>query len=413
MPSLLFTRRRRWPRRLLKTTGIVLLAAVAVVILSIAINRFDESIEPSTQAWLDYPAPTVPEAQNGYLALMALDAQVANPIVAAAGVVREERAIFADARKSHQYAEPRYQQVRARLLRPRTVRIALDDCQHDCYAYILSHAQLLAQLSGTHADLLQRYGAMLDFPAYAEEIRRDPAALYPNHELASRLDLLYLGNVVAALQQGDAQAAYRQWARHRRFWQMAAAGSVTLRDTLRAIARLERSQALLSGMLTAHPESAAAARLHALPVLAARPRLAPLVARSMVIEFQMQAYVVTDMIAHASLFAIGEIQPAGLGDRLALLFYQRNASLNLLHRLHQSDLLQNGVALDGKIASSDADARIKGPCAYQLDWHLLSNPLGRHLLCKEGSYDLRRYHERAARADQATKELELSIQAVR
>lgn len=407
---------RIWLRRLLKTAGILALLLVTLLVVTIIVNRFDEKIDKDTQAWLDYPAPTAPssaDTQNGYLALLALDARADKPLAAAAEVVRQEKVLFAASRQP-QRAIPDYSEVRTRLLKPSDLRISAGDCKDKCYAYILANRDKLARLAEKHADLLRRYEAMLDSPAYAEDVPRDPRAPYPNHSLADGLGLLYLGNVVSTLEKGDTQTAYRAWARHQRFWQKAASGSATLLGEMRAVAQLERNQALLADMLKAHPQGSAIAKQHALPLLAQQPRLASLAARSMVMEFQMQAYVFTDMIHQFSLFSSDELQPARLYDRLALLFYQRNASLNLLHRLHQDDLEQNNLARDPMIPQVDGGASEQGKatCARP-GWRFVVNPLGKYLLCQQASYDLSRYHQRAAKADVAAKVLEQSIQAMR
>ena len=411
MPATTPQRPRHWLRRLRISAGIALLGLLALLIVTIAINRTDEALEPATLAWLKYQSPTAADAQNGYLALLALDARAADPLAAAAAVLREERAIFAATRATQQQAGPHYADIRTRLLQPAETRIPLDDCKDKCHDYILAHAEKMTQLANKHAGLLARYRAMLDFPAYAEDIPRDPRALYPNHGLAYSLGLLYLQSVVSAIEHGDAQAAYQAWARHQRFWNMAAAGSVTLRDTMRAIAQLERNQALLSDMLKAYPNSIAMARQHALPLLAAEPQLASLVARSMVAEFQMQAYVLTDMLAHSSLFATADEAPADIRDRLALLFYQRNASLNLLQRLHQRDLSLNGLALAGDMLQKDPGMQDDTACTRNPDIHMLANPLGKMLLCRENAYDLSRYHAHAARVDASSRELKSAMQA--
>lgn len=401
---------RTWLRRLLKTAGILALLLVTLLVVAIIVNRFDEKIGKDTQAWLDYPAPAAPEAQNGYLALLALDSQADKPLDAAAATVREDKALFA-ASRGPQYAAPDYAAAHTRLLKTGNTRIGAGDCKDKCYDYILANRDKLAQLTEKHAALLRRYEAMLDFPAYAEDVPRDPRVTYPSYSLSDSLGLLYLGNVVAALESGDAQSAYRAWARQQRFWKMAAAGSTTLLGEVRAISQLERSQALLADMLKAHPQGSAIAKQHALPLLTERPRLASLVARSMVMEFQMQAYVFTDMIRQFSLFSTGEDQAPGVTDRLALLFYQRNASVNLLQRLHQDDLERNGVARDPMVPQTDPGAQGKASCARP-DWRFLSNPLGKYLLCQQASYDLSRYHQRAAKADAAAKALEQNLQAM-
>lgn len=395
----------------------MLLILVAVFILSIATNRFDEPLEPSTQAWLDYPGLTAPEANNGYLALLALDAQVAQPIAAAGTLMREKRAIFADTRKSQQYTPQPYREIRTRLLNPTNTHIpSLPDCKDNCYAYLLSHAELLDNLSITHAELIKRYSAMLDFPAYTEEMPLVASKpVYPNYRLAQGLGLLYLGKAVFAQQKGDAQIAYQEWVRHQRFWQMAAAGSVSLHSLLEAITQIERGQKFLANMLASHPDSVTTARLHILPVLAEHSQLAPLLTRNLMYEFQRQAYALTNLIFQNSLFemsALENAQPAKPRDRLALLFYQRNTSLNLLHRLYQNSMSQNSIVLDRKFPQENVDVPIKTACSNSLDWHLLSNLTGKLMLCSEFSYDFRHYYERVAKAEAVAKELNQKIQAM-
>lgn len=402
----------RWCRLLAKAVGILLLVLSAALLLSIAINRFDEPIDRAAQAWLDTPVPSAPQtSQNGYLALLALTAQAADPIAAGGEVVRAQHAIFADSRVSHQDTEPRYRELRTRLLKPAKASMSLVDCKSECFNYILKNAEKIRRLSAERANLLQRYDTMLDFPVYFQDTPRDPALPYPYRDSAESLGILYLGSMVFTVQQGDLQTAFRQWARHQRFWQSAAVGSTTLGDTMNAMGHLERNQALLADLLAAYPQSAAAARSHGLPVLAGRPQLALLPARRMVAEFQMQSYAVTALVPHFSLYAVGEAQPIGLADRLALLFYQPNATSNLLHRLHQYDLARNSVALDEKMQVIRTGAQIEAPC--ESNWRLLSNPVGKLLLCDEGSYDYHHHHERAAKVDATARRLERKLQPIR
>ncbi len=389
----------------MKGIGIELLIPVTIIAASLVINRFDEPIERSTQAWLDAPVRTVPEAKNGYLALLALDAKAADPLAGAAAWVRDEHVIFAESRKSRQNTTVRYKASRQKLLNPSGKQIAVTNCKVDCYKYFLAHGALMQKQFASNADLMTRYSSMLDFPAYAEDVPRDPEAFYPNYSMASGLGMLYLAKVVHTLQQGDAETAYKDWARHQRFWQVAAAGSTSLLGFLQATAQLERSQALLSSLLADSPRSLAAARRHALPVLDVRPNLPQLAARSMVTEFQMQAYVFTDLLYHSSLFGIGDDQPR-LVDGIALYFYQPNASVNLLHRLHQNDLTKNGAKLDGKLAADTVYASADATCAFKFDRHILSNPLGKMFMCNVDSFDLQRYHQRATKAESSAYALE-------
>jgi hypothetical protein len=403
---------RHWLSCLTKTGGILLLVLAAVITLPFAINCFDEPLDQSTQVWLDYPGLTAPEPQNGYLALMALDARPAQPVATAAAVVRAHHAILADASKSHQETLPRYRAIHAQLLDPiSTYMPSLADCKDDCHAYLLAHPGLIEKLSSLHAGMIGRYDSMLDYPAYAEDIPLDPDALPPNYGLAYKIGLLHMGKMAFALQKGDAQTAYKEWARHHRFWQMAVAGSITLKGFRKVLSQLERSQALLSHMLAAHPESAAHARRHALPVLASRPQLAPVFARSLVHEFQIHAYILTHRIAQYSpwqIVTLGMLDeyPEGPLHRLALLFYQPNATMNLLHGVHQNSMAQNNVTLDGD--AMEEIAEVTDACADKWIRDLLINPTGRRIVCAAW-VDYPPDHGRIARADATAKDLEQKI----
>lgn len=72
-------------------------------------------------------------------------------------------------------------------------------------------------------------------------------------------------------------------------------------------------------------------------------KIALLLDRSSVYEFQKEAYTLNNRICHLPIF--GDAQPPVLGDRLALLRYWPDASLNLLRRLHEYVMSRNGAAL--------------------------------------------------------------------
>ncbi len=254
---------------------------------------------------------------------------------------------------------------------------------------------------------------MLDSPAYTESIPSDPQAHYPsseetpfydlyNYALSRDLGLIHLGKVVTALEQGEVETAYREWARHQRFWQMAAAGSISMYGVQNAITQLASSEALLQQMLQAYPGSRATARRHVLPVLAERPQLSAALARSQVFNFQIIAYY-TDRLLQDKSLSTGS-------DRLPLLFLQRNATLNLAHRLFQNNMAQYNVALDGKIpvmhepTSTMCKQVEKGWSSPDFwSWQLASNPAGILQLCGPSNSDA---FTHAAKIDAATKEIE-------
>lgn len=396
----------RW---LLKAIGILLLVLLAIILLAIVINRFDEPIKPSTQLWLDFKKPDVPASGNGYLAFLALDAQAEDPIAAASELVQTQHTIMAEERKkpdSNRYQ--RYHDTRDRLLMPRGESIEfVSGCRDDCYYYIFKHEDLFRRLSTEHAALLKRYDAMLDATAFVEDVPDDFDVSYPDNDQMFGLARLYLGNAALALESGDAKTAYQAWARHQKFWQLVAAGSVRPLSVHTAIKQLERSQSRLTQMLDSHPETTAIAKIYALPVLDKRPQLSNALTFSLVYQFQTEARLLGDMF---SVFAThGAENSVALMDRLPLLFYQHHKTLNMLALVHQVDMVKSEAWDHWNLIPHEVDVRTPAPCD---GLHLLSNQMGRLLACPSVHYDYGEDYVHANKVDEAARTLSQRLEAM-
>lgn len=414
--AVLLLRQRLWLRRIFLILGALLLILLSAFSGMVAINHSDEPIERAAQAWLDYPAPSVPTEQNGYLAMLAINSQAPQPIVAADEFVRSEHAIQADAHANFETALPRYLEMHRRLLEPKQIMNPFrTNCLDGCYTYLIEHAALLDTFSRTHAWLNERYDALLSMTSYAENIPTDPESLSPQFSVIDAAATAHLGKAALALQHGEAPRAYKEWARHRRFWQTAAAGSISLNSVMKAIAQLELGQSLLMQMLTAHPETLAAAREYAQPVLLKRPVFSSVLLRSLVHEFQIHSYLVDQYAGRFSLwniatFGLMDDYPERPAERLSLLFFQRNATLNLLHRVHRNDmalhrLKGNALPVDREIMAICDRKSTASMTAATWRWERISNPTGKALVC-DAEINYRTQHERIKKVEAMDKQLE-------
>lgn len=394
-PTALRTTYCSWLRRLIVATSALTGVLAIGIVCMIAANRFDDDLHPSAKAWLEYPAPTPPPAaRNGYLALLSLDSQASEPIAAAEKFVLAQHAIHAEAQIRHEETVSRYHAQHTLLLNPRSPSKSYTDCRMDCYDVLSRKNLTLDKFSNANADLQARYSAMLDLTAYAEILPADSEAHYPmrtdtpyfffelyNHHLASTLGLIHLRSVIATLESGDAGMAYRELARYQRFWQMAAANSISQKGSQHALKQLVRSQSLLLQMLQAHPDSRAAARRHIGPVIAEKPSMSEARARSMIFNFQIVAQYLNSLLERSDTWTFD--------DRMQMLFFQKNVTLNLLQDLYRNELAQHQVRLLGDVPPMQAASmalceRLEKPWYDWEFWHwsLVFNPMGKSQVCE-------------------------------
>jgi hypothetical protein len=174
---------------LLLFTPIALCALLLLVL--VAVNCLDERLDAETEAWLKNPVASVPDAQNGYFALMSLDAQVDQPLAAAVAAVQNYRAIHGQAESADKTFAEQYQSATRDILKPLDLNLKeLNRCEGDCYRTLKEDGKKRLQLSKEYATPLERYKAMLDMPAYSEEVVFDHNAPVLRYVFPLRLGLL-------------------------------------------------------------------------------------------------------------------------------------------------------------------------------------------------------------------------------
>lgn len=259
---------------------------------------------------------------------------------------------------------------------------------------------LLAALNRFDEPLSPDTQAWLNYPTpHAPERSSGHLAFQPDYAPAKSQSLMQLARAETALHAKDPQTGYREWASQQRSWQKAAAEAMTVDDLLQTAVQLEHGQTALAGMLKRHPESLDAARQHALPVLQSQAALEPQFSRVLVRQFQLAAQAIA---AKAEFGADAD----GVAERLYLLFYQRNASLNLANRIIRDYMAQNGIALDGKLPAADP---ARPACKPEKNWLALSNQYGRHLICM-ARLDYSAQRKRMVAVDAGAESLKKALQ---
>lgn len=153
-----------------KWFAIVSGCALLVVFL---VNARDEELTPETRALAEYHSPSVPDAQNAYLALVGFDAPAgADPVVAGAHFIAESDAAAASDPSGHErvlkrMAEDPEVRDEGRLKFIGSLDSLPDPLDRPSLPQALDHAGDIRTLTDANAELVARYVATQKLPAYA------------------------------------------------------------------------------------------------------------------------------------------------------------------------------------------------------------------------------------------------------
>jgi hypothetical protein len=183
-------------KTVLKWTGI---SIVAVFLAFVAINLFDESLDPRAAAYGKPRPPKIPDAENGYLALLAMDApEGADGMAYARAWLDEARAA------AHEVRRPR-RQAREQAKRPDPC----DPIDRPCLAVVRENAgQVKGQLAMFAGDLA-RYDALLSSRRFEEVLDYPfgPESDLPPYASLARAQRAYLLRVALDFEAGRVDKA--------------------------------------------------------------------------------------------------------------------------------------------------------------------------------------------------------------
>jgi len=338
-------------RKSLTWLGIAFVALiVAPLLVLIAINLPDEDLAPEAAAYGVPRAPSVPEAENGHYALLALNASDAADAMAYA------RAWVAEARSAAR--ENRAESFPATR---RSQRPALCDARKtQCLAYARDNrAEAEQQLEAFKEDLA-RYESLLAYKRYEEvldyRLRTDSAL--PPHGALGQGQRAYLLRIAVAVEAGRTEAALAALERDLAWQRAFLSGSRLLIGKIVAADNIWRDLMFIAELLQAKPAEMLpfAARLQAL--------LAPLDEAP-----KTQAALETEFRFAKAAFeeaASGRADSGSFPERMVIaLFFKPNATLNRA--------LRQFASLSGTVFEQPAHRVEAGWEAFSKAW--LERPL--------------------------------------
>lgn len=375
-------------RRLFRFAFCVLGVSAVLTAMLFVPTALDEDRNAATVQWLATKPPSIDPANNAYVAMLALNAPESVMPAQIAAFHLLQRTIHASRESDpHYWSDNLYKRARSESLPAIRIPDALDkldDCLSDCSAYILREPDLVAHATESSVLLRERYRAMLMQTEYQDDSPRDPRVVTPDYKLASKLGVMHLAEIMAEMKTGKVEAAYEQWSAHQRFWQRVLEGSASLDGHLAARRQLENGLQVITHLLESSPATAPVAAEKIGSVRDSRKlSVAEALRLAMIGEFQRRAYVLTDLVFHQPLFrmrAPDEENNVTWLDRLYLVLYQPNASLNLM-RL-EMDKGTHSVTRSLDKSSSGAPG-----CAHKVGLRAVLNPVGYRLVCTYGAID--------------------------
>lgn len=225
-----------------KWIGIALLVLVVLPIaLVLGINAFDETLSPQATTYGEPRSPSVPGAENGYFALLALGApDGADGIMYARAWLDEARAAARANRTEKRAAENRAK-------RP----VLCDAAQVSCFPLIKEKpGDVKAQLDAYREDLA-RYETLIGFKRYEEVLDFPPrvSTSFPQYGVVTGAHRAYVLRAAFAAEHGDMEAAVSAIERDFAFQRVMMTGSRTLLGKVIAAVDCWRDLAFLSDLM--------------------------------------------------------------------------------------------------------------------------------------------------------------------
>lgn len=352
-------------KSILKWTGIALVALVAApLLIVIAINIPDEELRREAAAYGEPRAPAVPDAENGYFAMLAINASDgADGMAYARAWLAEARGAARGKRAERFPATQRAQ--RPNWCDPRTT---------PCFAYVRDkRAEVEQQLQGFKEDLV-RYEALLAFKRYEEvldyRLRTDSGL--PPYGAMAQAQRAYLSHIVLAVEAGRVEEAIAALERELAWQRTFLRGTRFVLGKAVALANYWRALMVIADLLRARPAEMLpfVPRLQA---LLAPPDEGLNVGAVLETEFSFAKAAFDDVSSGK-----GEQWESAPERIVTTLFFKRDATLNRLHRQFSS-LATSVFEVPAHRAQAGWDVFSKAWLDPPL-WDYIYNPAGKFLL---------------------------------
>jgi hypothetical protein len=364
-------------KKVLKWIAITLAAVVLLpLLLLVAINLFDEDLDPKAAAYGETRAASVPAAENAYVALIALNASDgADSVAYARAWLAEVKAAAAEKRKEKLPESKRAK--RPALCEPRDA---------PCLGQWREKSAEVARHLEAYKEDLTRYDSLIGYKRYEEILDYAPRAdsTMAPYQLVASAQRAYLLRAAMEVEAGRLEEAVAALEKDFAFQRMLLGSSRTLIGKMVATANFWRDMQFVNELMEARPSEITPflPRLH--QALGALEPGKMNLGSTMETEFQLTKAAFRDLregLVSQGMIS-GVVEGGSVSDKLwdvvGLFFFKRNASLNRSFRYYSG----MGAVMDAPADQAEEKLRAftaaRPPSGPQWNW--VYNPVGKILV---------------------------------
>lgn len=295
--------------------GLLVLIGVPLVAL-IAINAFDESLTPQAARYGEPRPPAVPDAENGYYALLAIAAGDGEDGAAYA------MAWVAEARSA---AQENRMELRPEVKRAKRPDLC-DATQTSCLAVAVGKAAEVASQLDAYQEDLSRYEKLITFRHY-EEVLDYPLRVvtqFPPYGEIVKAQRAYVLRAALAAAAGDLEGAVAAIERDIAFQRVMLRGARTVLGKVLACTNYWRDLAFVADLLQSRPAELAPLRARLQDMMKPIDPAALQVSSAIETEFAFSKQLLKNPVAAQP----GDRGAAGSEQLFYQLFYKPNATIN-------------------------------------------------------------------------------------
>lgn len=295
--------------------GALVLGGVPLAAL-IAINAFDESLTPEAARYGEPRPPAVPDAENGYYALLAIGAGDGEDGAAYA------KAWVAEARSA---AKENRMELRPEVRRAKRPAVC-DAAQTSCVAAAAAQPAGIASQLEAYREDLERYEKLIACRRY-EEVLDHPLRVvtqFPPYRYVVSAHQAYVLRAALAAASGDLEGAVAAIERDIAFQRVMLAGARTILGKVLAGANYWRDLAFVTDLLQSHPRELAFLHARLQDVMKPIDPAALQVSSAIETEFALSKQLLRNPVAGQP----GDHGAAGSEQLIYKLFYKPNATIN-------------------------------------------------------------------------------------
>ena len=353
-------------RNTLAWTGVALMALLLVLLaIVIVLNAFDEKLDSRAAAFGEPRKSLVQDENNGYFALLALNANPGEDSMAYARAwVTESRAATMENRPEKRVDRKREQRDEV-----------CDSAQDKCAITTNTETEKARSVLRAYQEDLERYERLLSMRHYEEvlDYRLRVSSALPPYKYFIETQKAYLMCAAVFAQSGDMGGALAAISRDLAFQRVMLAGTRTIHGQAIAATAYTRNLAAIFELLR---DRKLQVPLH-LPIL--RAMLQPIDATSLQVSKGLEPeFATAKSLLRNPLARSREDRPVSSSDRVAIwLFYKRNATTNRAYEKFMAAATPTSMSAQLLVQDRKAVEQSK---QHRNLWNYVNNPIGNRVI---------------------------------